>query len=104
MEVVPVRSRARVQSLYQHMPLVEGCKHEIEITVPLDEVERETQQVISSVQKRAKLPGFRPGKAPLTLIRSKFRSEIRKDVLDHLMPKAFRRKAEEEHWKIVGTP
>jgi trigger factor len=86
------------------VPLVEGCKHEIEITVPVDEVERETQHVLSDVQKRAKLPGFRPGKAPMTLIRSRFRSEIRKDVLDHLMPKAFRRKAEEEHWKIVGTP
>jgi trigger factor len=86
------------------MPLVEGCKHEIEITVPLEEVERETQHVLTDVQKRAKLPGFRPGKAPLTLIRSKFGSEIRQDVIEHLLPKAFRRKAEEEHWKVVGTP
>jgi trigger factor len=103
MEGVPVRSRARVQSPI-NMPLVEGCKHEIEITVPVEEVERETQHVISSVQKRAKLPGFRPGKAPLTLIRSKFSSEIRQDVIEHLLPKAFRRKADEEHWKVVGTP
>jgi trigger factor len=86
------------------MPLVEGCKHEIEITVPLDEVEKETQHVLSDVQKRAKIPGFRPGKAPLTIIRTKFSSEIRQDVLEHLLPKAFRRRADEEHWKVVGTP
>jgi trigger factor len=86
------------------MPLVEGCKHEIEITVPVEEVERETQHVVSDVQKRAKLPGFRPGKAPLSLIRSKFGTEIRQDVLEHLLPKAFRRRAEEEHWRVVGTP
>ena len=86
------------------MPLVEGCKHEIEITVPVEEVERETQHVITDVQKRAKLPGFRPGKAPVTLIRSKFSKEIRQDVIEHLLPKAFRKKADEEHWKVVGTP
>jgi trigger factor len=87
-----------------NMPLLEGCKHEIEITVPVEEVERETQHVLTDVQKRAKLPGFRPGKAPLTLIRSKFGNEIRQDVIEHLLPKAFRRKADEEHWKVVGTP
>jgi trigger factor len=94
----------RVQSLQTLMPLVEGCKHEIEIIVPVDEVERETQQVVSGVQKKARIPGFRPGKAPVTLIRSKFRSEIRHDVIEHLLPKAFRKKADEEHWKVVGTP
>jgi trigger factor len=86
------------------MPLVEGCKHEIEIIVPVDEVERETQHVVSDVQKKARIPGFRPGKAPVTLIKNKFKTEIRQDVIEHLLPKAFRKKADEEHWKVVGTP
>lgn len=86
------------------MPLIEGCKHEIEITVPVEDVEHETQHVVSDVQKRAKLPGFRPGKAPASLIRSKFKQEIRQDVVEHLIPKAFRKKADEERWKVVGSP
>jgi trigger factor len=86
------------------MPLIEGCKHEIEITVPLDELEKETAHVVSDVQKRAKLPGFRPGKAPSSLIRSKFRQEIRQDVVEHVIPKAFRKRADEEKWKVVGSP
>lgn len=79
-------------------------KQEIEITVPVEEIEKETEQVVAGVQKRAKLPGFRPGKAPLSLIRSRFRSEIRQDVLEQVLPKAFRKRAEQENWQVVGTP
>lgn len=86
------------------MPLIEGCKHEIEIVVPIDEVNHETQHVVADVQKRAHLPGFRPGKAPVSIIKSRFKDAIRQDVLEHILPKAFRKKADEEHWRVVGTP
>lgn len=81
-----------------------SSKQEVEITVALEEIERETTSVIAGVRKKARLPGFRPGKAPESLIRTRFRSEIEKDVLEHVIPKAFRKKAEEEHWEVVGTP
>ncbi len=86
------------------MPLIEGCKHEIEIIVPLDEVNHETEHVIADVRKKAHLPGFRPGKAPASIIKSRFKDAIRQDVLEHILPKAFRKKADEEHWNVVGTP
>jgi trigger factor len=86
------------------MSLTEGCKREVEIVVPLEDVQRQTDQVVSSVQQKARLPGFRPGKAPASLIRNRFRSEIRQDVVEQLVPTAFRKKAEEEHWKVVGSP
>jgi trigger factor len=86
------------------MPLIEGCKHEVEIIVPLDEVNHETEHVIADVRKKAHLPGFRPGKAPASIIKSRFKDAIRQDVLEHILPKAFRKKADEEHWNVVGTP
>jgi len=84
--------------------LVEGCKHEIEITVPVDEIARETDRVVADIQQKAKLPGFRPGKAPASLIRSKFSKQVRDDVLENLLPKFFRQKVEEEHLEVVGRP
>jgi trigger factor len=84
--------------------LVEGCKHEIEITVPLDEIARETDRVVADIQQKAKLPGFRPGKAPASLIRTKFSKQVRDDVLENLLPKYFKRKVEEEHLEVVGRP
>jgi trigger factor len=86
------------------MPLIEGCKHEVEIIVPLDEVNHETEHVIADVRKKAHLPGFRPGKAPASIIKTRFKEAIRQDVLEHILPKAFRKKADEEHWNVVGTP
>jgi trigger factor len=84
--------------------LVEGCKHEIEVTVPVDEIARETDRVVADIQQKAKLPGFRPGKAPASLIRSKFSKQVRDDVLENLLPKYFRQKVKEEHLEVVGRP
>lgn len=84
--------------------LVEGCKHEVEITVPVDEVARETDRVIANIQQKAKLPGFRPGKAPVALIRAKFSRQVREDVLENLLPKFFKKKMEEEELQPVSRP
>src|ERR1700689_5650333 len=84
--------------------LVEGCKHEIEVTVPVDEIARETDRVVADIQQKAKLPGFRPGKAPASLIHSKFSKQVRDDVLENLLPKYFKQKVEEEHLEVVGRP
>ncbi len=86
------------------MALVEGCRHELEITVPVDEVDRETERAVADIQKKVKLPGFRPGKAPASLVRTKFSQEIRQEVVDALLPKAFREKAEQENLSVVGQP
>lgn len=86
------------------MALVEGCKHELEITVPLAEVDQETERVISGLQKKVRLPGFRPGKAPASLVRSRFTNEIRQDVLENLVPKYFRKRVDDEHLQVVGQP
>ena len=84
--------------------LVEGCKHEIEITVPLEDIARETDRVVANIQQKAELPGFRPGKAPASLIRTKFSHQVREDVLENLLPKYFKQKVDEEHLEVVGRP
>ena len=86
------------------MALVEGCRHEVEISVPVSDVEQETERVVAELQKKVRLPGFRPGKAPASLVRSKFQSEIRQDVIEHLVPKHFRKQAEQDNLQIVGQP
>jgi len=84
--------------------LVEGCKHEIEISVPVDEIVRETDRVVANIQQKVKLPGFRPGKVPINLIRTKFAKEVREDVIENLLPKYFQKKVQEEELQVVGRP
>ncbi len=86
------------------MALVEGCKHSLEITVPVAEVESETERVIAEIQKKVKLPGFRPGKAPASLVKSRFAGDIRQDVVEKLVPRFFRAEADKDKLEVVGQP
>ena len=86
------------------MAVLEGCRHSLEIAIPAEEVENETTRVTADVQKRAKLPGFRPGKAPATLIRKQFSGDIRQRVLESLIPKYLQKQFEADNLNVVGTP
>jgi len=86
------------------LALVEGCRHSLEISVPVDTVESETERVVSSFQQKAKLPGFRPGKAPAGLVRKQFEGDIRQQVLENLVPKFLEKELEKQDLRIVGTP
>jgi len=86
------------------LALVEGCKHSLEISVPVEEVESETGKVVSSFQAKARLPGFRPGKAPASLIRKQFQSDIRQKVLENLIPRHLEKRVKEEDLHLAGRP
>src|SRR5580698_8217464 len=88
----------------ESVSLAEGCKRSLEITVPALEVEQETERVVAEIQKKVRLPGFRPGKAPAAMVKSKFAGDIRQDVLEKLVPRFFRAAAAKDHLNVVGTP
>ncbi len=86
------------------MAATADCKRSVEIEIPLEEVERARERVTNSIKQRVRLPGFRPGKAPVGMIQSRFEGEIRHEILEALVPQAFRQRVEKEELKVVGTP
>jgi trigger factor len=86
------------------MALIEGCLHEIEATIPVAEVRQATEQVIAKIQAKAQLPGFRPGKAPASIVKSRFPEEIRKEVLDVLLPRELGKRFQAEGLAAISTP
>ncbi len=86
------------------MALIEGCKHALEISVPAEEVEQETGRVVAKVRERAKIPGFRPGKVPASLVRKQFAGDIRQQVLESLIPKYLEKEFQAEELHPVGRP
>lgn len=88
----------------ERMALVEGCKHSLEITVPVEEVTKETERVAVGIREKAKLPGFRPGKAPLAMVKSRFAAELRQEVLEKLVPRFLNAKFDEDHLTVVSQP
>jgi trigger factor len=82
----------------------QNIKHTLELSVPAPEVEQETERVVETIRKKVRLPGFRPGKVPVDLVRRRYQQDIRHDVLEKLIPKHFFKRAEEEGLNVVGTP
>jgi trigger factor len=73
---------------------VTSTKREIEVQIPSEEVSRETEVLIQKYQKLARIPGFRKGHVPASIIRQRFSQDIQNDVVDALVPKYFRKEAE----------
>jgi trigger factor len=86
------------------LALVEGCKHALEISIPAAEVEEETGRVVESVQKKARIPGFRPGKVPPAILKKQFAGEIRQQVLENLIPKYLQKSFADDNLQPVSTP
>lgn len=81
-----------------------STKREIQVEIPAEEVTRETQTLIQKYQKLARIPGFRQGHAPASIIRQRFSEDIKTDVAESLVPKYFRREAEKQGLKPVSQP
>lgn len=82
----------------------QSTRQSLEISVPANEVEAETARVVETLQKKIRLPGFRPGKVPLDLIRRRYQEDIHHEVLEKLIPRHFFKKAEQEGLAVVGRP
>ena len=80
------------------------CKKELTIEVPVDVVQREVDTVAVQFAKRARIPGFRPGRAPTSLIRKHFRDDIRSEVAQTLIPRFFQTAVKEQKWELVAQP
>ncbi len=80
------------------------CKKELVIEIPVDVVQREADSVAGQFAKRARIPGFRPGHAPTSLVHRHFRDDIRSEVAQTLIPRFFQTAVKDQKWEIVGQP
>jgi trigger factor len=80
------------------------CTREVEIEVPAEEVTRNFQAVTKRYKKMARIPGFRSGKVPESLIRGRFAEQIRQDVMEAVLPEHFRNAIAEKQLKPISQP
>ncbi len=79
-------------------------KKSIEVEIPADRLSDEAQRVTTEFSRHAKLPGFRPGKIPSNVIRSRFAKEIQEEVMSRLLPVSFREAIADKGVEPVGDP
>lgn len=80
------------------------CKREIEVLVPAAEVARQTEVIIQKFQKLARIPGFRKGHVPATVIRQRFAEDIKSEVVEALVPQHFRKETDRQGLYPVSQP
>ena len=90
---------------HQHGPVLNPeCTKELVLDIPAEEVSKAYATVVKNYRKYAKIPGFRAGKVPETVIKRRFANEIRKDVIDGLLPERFNKAVLDAGVKPVGQP
>lgn len=80
------------------------CRRELDLEIPADEVTKAMDRVTKEFAKVARIPGFRPGKAPMTLIRRRFADDIKGEVLQTLVPERVEKAVTEQKLTPVSQP
>ena len=81
-----------------------ATKREIAVEIPVEDVNRQTDSLIQKYQKVARIPGFRRGHVPASIIRQRFSEEIKTDMVEALIPRFFRQEAERLSLHPVSQP
>jgi trigger factor len=80
------------------------CRRELELEIPAETVQKAVERVAKEFARVARVPGFRPGKAPVTLIRRRFADDIKSEVLQSLVPGQIERAVSESKLVPVTQP
>ena len=81
-----------------------SCRRELELEIPAEEVSKAAEKVAKEFAKMARVPGFRPGKAPISLIKRRFAEDIKSEVLQNLVPETVEKAVAEQKLSPVSQP
>jgi len=76
----------------------------VEVEIPADLISREANRVTNEFGRQAKVPGFRPGKVPASVVRTRFSKEIQEEVVQRVLAESFRSVMREKGLEPVGDP
>jgi len=84
--------------------LSEGLRREIEVEIPAETVDSAFAEMYDKYRKEVKVKGFRPGKVPMNIVKSKFQDEIHHDIIEELIEKSYPEAIKEQKLKVASLP
>jgi FKBP-type peptidyl-prolyl cis-trans isomerase (trigger factor) len=81
-----------------------GLERRLTVGVPADTVDTEVDARLQQAVKNVRLPGFRPGKVPMKVMRQRFGASVRQEVLGEVMSRSFQEAVVQEKLRPAGTP
>ena len=83
---------------------IEGCKRRLAVEAPAEIVQQGWERAYGRVQKSARLPGFRKGHVPRSLVKVHFADDVRREVANELIPSVYRQAVSEARLDPVNEP
>lgn len=83
---------------------LENLERKVILSLPWADINAETDKRLKQTQRRVKIDGFRPGKAPLKMVASMYGAGVQNDVVNELVQRAFYDIAVSENLKVAGFP
>ena len=81
-----------------------SCERRLTIEMPAERVQREMNAIYGGLQKRVKVPGFRQGKVPRSILESHYHHSVEQEILQKLIPEALSEAMTQENLQAVGEP
>ena len=80
------------------------CERRLTIEMPVERVQREMNAIYGGLQKRVKVPGFRQGKVPRSILENHYHHSVEQEILQKLIPEALSEAMTQENLQAVGEP
>jgi trigger factor len=81
-----------------------GLERRLTVGVPAERVDQEVDNRLQQAKKNVRLPGFRPGKVPMRIMRQRFGAGVRQEVLGEVMSQSFQDAVTQENLRPAGQP
>jgi trigger factor len=85
-------------------PMDPVCMREVTVEIPAEAVEKQQQAIIDQYAKQARVPGFRKGKVPASVVKNRFKDEVTSDLVEQLVPQYFRAAVMKAGYRPVSQP
>lgn len=81
-----------------------NLERRMSIALPMSDIEKQIAERLKRVARKAKIPGFRPGKAPLKIVSASYEPEIREEILNDSARQSFYKALVEQKLRMAGFP
>lgn len=90
--------------MQQTMENTGALERRIDLTVPVEAVEKEVQTRLAKLARNVKMPGFRPGKVPMKMVAATYGAQVQAEVLNDKVGEAFNSAVNASKLRVAGTP
>ena len=83
---------------------INDCERKLSIEVPYEQIQKQMDTYYTSLAKDVKIKGFRPGKAPIQVVQTRFSGEVKQKVVSRVIEEAYIQAVSDQKLVPVATP